>query len=883
MAINLWGVLKGLLVQEESDRTKQVSLEIDSAATTGTKTTLKASQTANRTIDLPDATDTLVGKATSDVLTNKTIDGDDNTVQDLALGSLKTSLADADKFLQRDGLGDVVSGKDVPSGDVVGNSDTQTLTNKSIDADSNTITNIDNADIKAGASIDATKLADGSVDNTEFQSLNGVTSNIQSQLDAKAELSGATDNRLIKSDGAADIQQSGITVDDLNNVTGVNDLTVDGNLTVNGTTTTLNTTTLDVEDTNITINVGGTDGSAEGAGITVERTGTNGSIVYEDTLSSKFKLGALGSEAEVVTVSTSQTLSNKDMSDSSNNIDGASADTITRLSGNQQVVTIPDTASPDNIVLEDFQQQLTNKDIDGGTASNTSRITIPQNTKANLDGLTRKEGTLVYSNDLDKLFIDDGSTLQEVGSGGVGGINFIDNPDAEVNTDGWAVYDDTNATPSDGTGGSPVAVSLTRTTTLPELIRGGASFKLSKSAADGQGEGASYAFSIDEKDKGNEIYFSMEYKTSANYVSGDVIVYLYDVTNASLIGTLTNADSGELQSHTGNGQLISGSFISSGTSSSYRLIFHVATTNASAYDIFFDNVVVTPKSSGVSTTANEFVLQTIAAEANKTSAFSPSSGTWSAITYDNIVLNGQNSMADGGVLGTIFTAPRTGLYRIEASVGFSGNSNGIRGIRIQKDPGGSPSTISLNQIQPSGSNTVTPSIQSVAQLTAGDVINIQVFQTSGGALALDLVGNTTRFAVVEIPDFTKYSVFGEIDSYKSETPPSVSYSGAAPSGLNASYFEWKQRGTTVTVRLGYHYTSTGTPAFAFVDLSSVSGLPLPTARGTFTASYVGAGGYGNGGSILSEGGVGILANSVYISLNSASVGEWHAEISYTTA
>lgn len=60
-----------------------------------------------------------------------------------------------------------------------------TLTNKSIDADTNTITNIENADIKAGAAIDATKLADGSVTNTELQYINSVTSNVQTQLDGK--------------------------------------------------------------------------------------------------------------------------------------------------------------------------------------------------------------------------------------------------------------------------------------------------------------------------------------------------------------------------------------------------------------------------------------------------------------------------------------------------------------------------------------------------------------------------------------------------------------------------------------------------------------------------------------------------------------------------
>lgn len=121
--MNLWGLIKGLLIQDSSDRTKELSLEIDSASTTNTRTTLKSVQTANRTVVLPDASDTLVGKATTDVLTNK-----------------------------------------------------------SIDADNNTVTNLENDNIKVGAAIDATKIADGSVDNTEFQSLNGITGNIQTTL-----------------------------------------------------------------------------------------------------------------------------------------------------------------------------------------------------------------------------------------------------------------------------------------------------------------------------------------------------------------------------------------------------------------------------------------------------------------------------------------------------------------------------------------------------------------------------------------------------------------------------------------------------------------------------------------------------------------------------
>ena len=71
------------------------------------------------------------------------------------------------------------------SGTVVMTGGTQTLTGKVIDADANILTNIDNADIKVGAAIDAAKIADGSVSNTEFQYLDGATSNIQAQLNSK--------------------------------------------------------------------------------------------------------------------------------------------------------------------------------------------------------------------------------------------------------------------------------------------------------------------------------------------------------------------------------------------------------------------------------------------------------------------------------------------------------------------------------------------------------------------------------------------------------------------------------------------------------------------------------------------------------------------------
>ena len=77
-----------------------------------------------------------------------------------------------------------------------------------------------NADINASAAIDATKIHDGTISNTEFGHLNGVTSNIQSQLDAR-EASNAsltaigalatTDGNFIVGSGSTWVAETGST------------------------------------------------------------------------------------------------------------------------------------------------------------------------------------------------------------------------------------------------------------------------------------------------------------------------------------------------------------------------------------------------------------------------------------------------------------------------------------------------------------------------------------------------------------------------------------------------------------------------------------------------------------------------------------------------
>jgi hypothetical protein len=106
------------------------------------------------------------------------------------------------KVIATDGAG---SGAAVYDLSLVDLSGTQTLTNKSIDSDNNTITNLVNADIKSSAAIAFSKMADltasralvsdgsgdvsvSAVTSTEIGYLDGVSSAIQTQIDAKTTL-----------------------------------------------------------------------------------------------------------------------------------------------------------------------------------------------------------------------------------------------------------------------------------------------------------------------------------------------------------------------------------------------------------------------------------------------------------------------------------------------------------------------------------------------------------------------------------------------------------------------------------------------------------------------------------------------------------------------
>ena len=73
------------------------SIIFEGATSDDFETTLSVEDpTADRTVTIPNATDTLVGRATTDTLTNKSIDVDNNTITNIEVDNLKAGVLDTD-------------------------------------------------------------------------------------------------------------------------------------------------------------------------------------------------------------------------------------------------------------------------------------------------------------------------------------------------------------------------------------------------------------------------------------------------------------------------------------------------------------------------------------------------------------------------------------------------------------------------------------------------------------------------------------------------------------------------------------------------------------------------------------------------------------------
>lgn len=231
--------------------------------------------------------------------------------------------------------------------------------------------------------------------------------------------------------------------------------------------------------------------------------------------------------------------------------------------------------------------------------STTKGFLPPRMTEVQRDAIaTPPQGLIVFNTTTQTLNQYNGTAWEEIGGGGsgVGGINFIENTDFETNITGYNTYADAAAaTPVDGTGGSS-SLTLSQTTTAGEVQRGAASLKIAKGAVNEQGEGVSYDFTVDGIDNAasKKIIVTFDYETSANYASDEIRLFVYDRDAATLQAVL-NSDSGNLKFCTTGCKFV-GEFYTTSGSNDYRLIWHVAGTSATAYDVYIDNIRAGPDS-----------------------------------------------------------------------------------------------------------------------------------------------------------------------------------------------------------------------------------------------------------------------------------------------
>jgi hypothetical protein len=239
--------------------------------------------------------------------------------------------------------------------------------------------------------------------------------------------------------------------------------------------------------------------------------------------------------------------------------------------------------------------------------STTKGLLPPRMTTTQRDAISSPTtGLTIYNTTTNKLNVYSGTAWGDVGSGGAGGINYIQqnngNNDFEAATTGWATYADAAGTiPVDGTGGSPSHITISRTTTNP--LRGLGSLLITNSGStSAQGEGVSYAFTIDRADQAKVLSIPFDYEIVSGTFSGgssstdsDLEVYIYDVTNAQIIQPagykISGAVSGVQYKQAGC------TFQTASNSTSYRLIFHVPTTATSAWSLKIDNISVGPQAS----------------------------------------------------------------------------------------------------------------------------------------------------------------------------------------------------------------------------------------------------------------------------------------------
>lgn len=155
--------------------------------------------------------------------------------------------------------------------------------------------------------------------------------------------------------------------------------------------------------------------------------------------------------------------------------------------------------------------------------------------------------------------------LGNIGSDGAGEINYIENSEVDINTDGWI----------ESGGGR-----FDRTTSIGEVLRGIASLKIYSIGAGA----VKYEFAVPEADTNKLLKVSFDCKTLGSYATGDLAVTVQDPSAANVL------DAAEIPAGQGRVEFT----FASTDAGTYELFFVASGAISAANGLIVDNIVVGP-------------------------------------------------------------------------------------------------------------------------------------------------------------------------------------------------------------------------------------------------------------------------------------------------